>query len=115
MGRTSLYLHSTLGRGKGSRPLIFSTTVALRFPSFRWEQQLLEREGGGTPQHPLALLTPSSAPPTFLNPQAVKEVMRTVSPLLGPHQDSLSREESGADTLSAILSWWERRGGLLGR
>lgn len=115
MGRTPLYLHSTLGRGKGSGPLIFGTTIALRFPNFPWEQQLLEREGGGTPQHPLAFLTPSSAPPTFLKPQAVEEVMRTVSAFLGPHQDSLSREESGAGTLSAIVSLWERRGGLLGR
>lgn len=29
--------------------------------------------------------------------------------LLGPHQDSLSREDRGAGTLSAITSWWEGR------
>lgn len=104
MGRTDLYLHSTLGHVKRSRLLILGTTIALRFPNLPWEQQALEREGGGVPQHPLALLPPSSAPPIFLKPQAMKDVVRTVSSLLGPHQDSLSREENGVDTLSSIPS-----------
>jgi hypothetical protein len=54
-------------------------------------------------------LPPSSAHPTFLKPQVVKEVVRTVSALLGPHQDNLSREENDVDTLSSIASQWERR------
>lgn len=82
VGRKYLYVHSTIGHGKGSRPLIFGTTTAVRFPNFPWEQQALERESGGTPQHPLPLLPPSSDPPIFLIPQAMKEVVRTVSALL---------------------------------
>lgn len=43
VGRRFLYLHSKIGHGKGSRSLVFGTTIALRFPNFPWEQQPLER------------------------------------------------------------------------
>lgn len=113
-----MFLHSTSGHGKGSRTFIFGSTMALRFPNVPWEQQALGREGGGG--EPCSTLQPSlpsfPAPPTFLKPQAVKEVVRTVSMLLlRPHQDSLSRQENGTDTLSSTASLWERDRGLLGR
>lgn len=67
------------------------------------------RWGNPHPHHRPPLLPPSSDTPIFIIPQVTKEVVRTVSALLGPYQDTLSSEENGAGTCFSIVSWWERR------